>query len=189
MQKVISLFQRNYETDRLVRNEVVENAEWVLNGDGIATEKIDGISCLVQAGRLYKRYDVKKGRAMPAGFVPAQDPDPITGHWPGWVPVGDEPDSKWHREAFGLSPNLPDGTYELVGPKVRGNPHQLTVHILRRHGDIVLSAPRDYEGIKAWLQEHPGYEGIVWHHPDGSMVKIKARDFGLPWPPSWKGAL
>lgn len=22
-------------------------------------------------------------------------------------------------------------------------------------------------------------EGVVWHHPDGRMVKIKTRDFGL----------
>ena len=26
-------------------------------------------------------------------------------------------------------------------------------------------------------------EGIVWHHPDGRMAKIKARDFGIQWPP------
>ena len=25
-------------------------------------------------------------------------------------------------------------------------------------------------------------EGIVWHHPDGRMAKIKRRDFGLSWP-------
>jgi hypothetical protein len=24
-----------------------------------------------------------------------------------------------------------------------------------------------------------GIEGIVWHHPDGKMVKIKTRDFGI----------
>ena len=25
-------------------------------------------------------------------------------------------------------------------------------------------------------------EGIVWHHPDGRMVKIKRKDFGFKWP-------
>jgi hypothetical protein len=39
MQKIISLFQRNYDGDKLVRNEVTPGAEWVINGEGIATRK------------------------------------------------------------------------------------------------------------------------------------------------------
>jgi hypothetical protein len=42
MKKIISLFQRNYDTDHLVRNEVVPGAEWVLTGEGIGTRKWDG---------------------------------------------------------------------------------------------------------------------------------------------------
>ena len=42
----------------------------------------------------------------------------------------------------------------------------------------VLDAPRDFDGLRIWLHGHP-YEGIVWHHPDGRMVKIKGKDFGL----------
>ncbi len=30
MQKIISLFQRNYDGDKLVRDEVVPGAEWVI---------------------------------------------------------------------------------------------------------------------------------------------------------------
>lgn len=37
MKKIISLFQRNYDGDRLVRNEVTPGAEWVINGEGTAT--------------------------------------------------------------------------------------------------------------------------------------------------------
>ena len=36
MKKVISLFRRNYDTDHLVRDEVVEGAEWVIAGEGVA---------------------------------------------------------------------------------------------------------------------------------------------------------
>jgi hypothetical protein len=39
MKKIISLFQRNYDGDRLVRNEVVPGAEWVVAGEGVATRK------------------------------------------------------------------------------------------------------------------------------------------------------
>src|ERR1700757_2258583 len=101
MQKIISLFQRNYDGDRLVRDEVVPGAEWVLAGEGVATRKWDGTCCKVENGRLFKRYDAKKGKTPPDGFIPAQEqPDPNTGHWPGWLEVGDGPDDKWHREAM-----------------------------------------------------------------------------------------
>lgn len=42
MKKIKSLFKRNYETDHLVRDEVVEGSEWVLEGHGVGTLKIDG---------------------------------------------------------------------------------------------------------------------------------------------------
>jgi hypothetical protein len=44
--------------------------------------------------------------------------------------------------------------------------------------------PRDYDGLVEWMREFAsrdaraalGFEGIVWHHPDGRMVKLKAKD-------------
>jgi hypothetical protein len=44
------------------------------------------------------------------------------------------------------------------------------------------------ELVSAWytLEDFFGLEeieGIVWHHQDGRMAKIKRRDFGYPWPP------
>lgn len=186
MQKIVSLFQRNYDGDRLVRDEVVPGAEWVLAGEGTPTVKYDGTCCLVRDGKLYKRYDVKKGRTPPADFEAAQDPDPVTGHHPGWVPVGDGPEDKWHREAFesyhGAAPN---GTYELVGPKVQGNPYGLKIHVLNPHGSTKIEwfEARDFKSIRSFLEKSPSVEGIVWHHPDGRMVKVKRRDFGFSWPP------
>jgi hypothetical protein len=182
MQKIISLFRRNHENDRLVRNEIVPGAEWVLNDEGVATVKYDGTSCMVRDGRLFKRYDAKLGRKPPSGFEQSGEPDPITGRVQGWVPVGSGPEDRWHREAFygqGIESN---GTYELCGPKIQGNPQGFNAHVLIPHGRACLVLPdRTFDGIKAYLSENP-IEGIVWHHPDGRMVKIKRRDFGLPWP-------
>lgn len=183
VQKIISLFKRDYEGTRQVFNEVVPGAEWVLNGEGVATVKWDGTSCTVRGGILYKRYDAKHGKTPPPGFEPAQEPDPITGHWPGWVPVTDAPEDRWHRAAleFGIVPGY--DTYELIGPKVQGNPHGYDRLSLVPHGQATLpDAPRTFDAIKAYLEANPIFEGIVWHHPDGRMVKIKRRDFGLPWP-------
>ena len=84
MKKIVSLFQRNYDTDRLVRDELVPGAEWVANGEGVAT---------LQMGRL--------------------------------------------------------------------------------------DAPRTFDALRAFLADHDDIEGIVWHHPDGRMVKIKGKDFGI----------
>jgi hypothetical protein len=183
MQKIISLFKRDYEGTRQVYDEIVPGAEWVIAGEGTPTVKIDGTACLVQDGVLYKRYDAKRGRMPPADFLPAQEPDPVTGHWPGWVPCSTDPGDKWHWEAWYTSCGLADGTYELIGPKVQGNPYRYTTHCFIRHGLWLFDdePPRDFDGLREYLRTHE-VEGIVWHHPDGRMVKIKARDFGLPWP-------
>lgn len=182
MKKIISLFQRNYDGDRLVLNEIVPGAEWVAAGEGVATVKHDGTCCMVRDGKLFKRYDAKKGKTPPPGFEPAQEPDPVTGHHPGWVPVGDGPDDRWHRKAFAVQEGtLSDGTYELVGPKVQGNPENCQTHTLLRHGCHEFApnvVPRTFDQLKAWLADKQ-IEGIVWHHPDGRMVKIKKKDFGL----------
>lgn len=205
MKKIPSLFKRDYDGDRLVYDEVVEGCEWVLAGEGVATEKYDGTACMVQDGVLYKRYDRKPSKSAkrrhkegelwqeselkpaPDGWIPAQDePDLVTGHWPGWLRVGDGPEDKWHREAFSTHVQLAgwrdlQKTYELIGPKVQGNPYNLESHVLQFHGPVLTNAPRTFEEIRDYL-EQTDIEGIVWHHPDGRMAKIKRRDFGLDWP-------
>jgi hypothetical protein len=194
VRKIISLFRRNYDGDRLARDEVVPGAEWVIEGEGVATRKMDGTCCLVRGGRLYKRHEVGKGKRPPHGFEPAGDVDPNTGKQQGWVPVGDGPEDRWHREAWedlnslagvmlpggpGRLPGEYDGTYELCGPKVQGNPEGFDSHALVRHGAWGLpDCPREFGPLRDYLAARD-IEGVVWHHPDGRMVKIKAKDFGI----------
>lgn len=46
------------------------------------------------------------------------------------------------------------------------------------HGsERVEENPRTFEELKVFLKGRD-IEGIVWHHRDGRMAKIKARDFG-----------
>lgn len=184
MKKIISLFQRNYDGDRLVRDEIVPGAEWVVAGEGRATRKWDGTCAMVRDGKLYKRYDAKQGKTPPPNFEPAQDYDEITGHMPGWVPVGDGPEDRWFREAFdAYGGACHDGTYELCGPKVQGNPERLIGHELIVHGGVELDAPRSFSALRDYFASRD-IEGIVWHHDDGRMVKIKAKDFGVRRPSS-----
>lgn len=177
MQKIISLFVRNYEGDRQVRNEIVPGAEWVIAGEGKATRKFDGTCCLVENGKLWKRYEVKPGKTPPPNFRSANEIDPNTGKQQGWLPVGNGPEDKYHREAFII--DILDGTYELCGPAIQGNPEGFDKHTLVRHGCVILeNVPRDFDGLREFFRTAK-IEGIVWHHPDGRMVKIKARDFGI----------
>jgi hypothetical protein len=145
---------------------------------------------MVRGGILFKRYDRKRDRttgeykAAPDGWEACQEPDPVTGHWPGWVPVGSGPDDQWHRTALdALALGLNDGTYELCGPKINGNPEGYTEHVFIPHGEpgSVLDVPPSHLGAMAFLERN-AIEGIVWHHPDGRMAKVKAKDFGLKWP-------
>ena len=180
MNKIPTIFVRDMSKQpALVTPEWVKGCEWVRDGEGIATHKYDGTSCLVRDGKLYKRRELRPGDKTPPDFESAGT-DENTGKTVGWVPVGDGPDDKYHREAFdGLHA---DGTYELLGPKIQGNKELRPAHTLQRHAmaQAYPDAPRDFDGLKAWLASH-NIEGLVWHHPDGRMAKIKRRDFGLRW--------
>lgn len=181
MKKIKSLFKRDYGSGtRLVYNEVVEGSEWVLNGEGTPTRKFDGSCCAIIDGKIYKRYDAKKGKKVPDGAIPCQEPDPITGHQPCWLKCDEsKPEDKYFIEGFNNLENKIDGTYELCGEKVQGNPEKIIGHQLIKHGcEVLLNVPRDFEGIKEYLKDKD-IEGIVWHRDNGDMVKIKKKDFGF----------
>ncbi len=214
MKKIKTLFLRDYsKKGKPVINEVNPDCQWVLDGEGHATEKFEGTACMWFAGMLWRRRFrnmTKSGkRKFAAGLPPEQFDmerdfqsaapqwrpatprwDGVTKQWPGWLPVDPHnPSDRYHR--YGLEwalgvfgPALPEGTYELVGRKVQGNYYdlsdiQLWPHGLLRFSDVVV--PRSYEGLYVFLGG-ANIEGVVWHHPDGRMAKIKRADFGWPWP-------
>lgn len=163
--------------------------EWVLAGEGRATRKWDGTACMVRDGKLYARFDAKldkngNRKAPPPGAIPCQDPDPITGHWPHWVLVEDQPHYKWHRDAWNAAHEfdelLADGTYELCGPAIGANAERLTSHALIPHGHCGVCVDPTFDGMRGLLSVLE-IEGIVFHHSDGRMAKITRRHLGLPW--------
>ena len=185
MKKIPTLFVREFEghSIRSIKPELTsESLRWVLDGEGIATEKIDGACCAIINGKFYKRYDAKKGKKPPVGAIPCDDPDPVTGHWPHWVAVDENnPADRWFIEAKNsTNMELTDGTYEAVGPHFNGNPHQLWYDMLIRHGCAVLDVPRTFEGIRDYLQGNY-IEGIVFWKDGEPKCKIKRSDFGFRW--------
>lgn len=187
MKKIPTLFERDWDGDRSrVLNVVNPEAAWLLELRPPAvrtTTKVDGTACLVQGGALYARYMLREGRPAPEGFVAADEM--ADGKQPGWRPVGEGPEDRYHREAY--VGGLPDGTYELIGPRVQGNPYGEKSHFLISHERGLKQdwVEPTWDEVRAVL-ERENIEGLVWHEivngGVGRMVKIKRRDFGLPWP-------
>lgn len=192
MCKIPTVFERDWEGERSrVVDKVHLGCEWVLAGEGIATRKLDGTSCMIRGRNFYKRREVRRDQIVPPDFKEVERDD-ITGKTVGWVPVGQGPEDRQHQEAFlhvlqcrqnwATHDNfVPDGTYELVGPGIQGNPERYPFRTLVPHSDSTLileGVPRTFDGLKEWLAIQD-IEGVVFHHPDGRMAKIKLRDFGI----------
>lgn len=179
MKKIPTLFLRDPEDMKRVTSEVHPACQWVLDGEGEATRKYDGTCVMLDpASGWWARREVKPGKTEPAGFV-AVEYDPATSKTVGWEPIEQSAFRKFHAEALEntRAGGWPAGTYELVGPRVNGNPERVHRHRLVCHETAQrLDAPRDFEGLRDWLATFEG-EGIVWHHPDGRMAKLKRRDF------------
>jgi hypothetical protein len=184
MRKIPTVFVRDEKDRRYVTEAVTPGCEWVLAGEGQATRKYDGTCVMLdEDGAWWARREVKPGKTPPPNYVPIET-DNTTGKTVGWEPVAQSAFAKFHAEALGgpSSPPTRPGTYELVGPKINGNPERVGYHILRCHefAERLPTVVRSYESLRRVvlaLNEGMGCEGIVWHHEDGRMAKLKARDF------------
>lgn len=181
MKKIPTLFKRDPDDMRRVLPEVTPGCEWVLAGEGIATRKYDGTCVMFDGERWWARREVKPGKDAPAGWVQV-DHDETTGKRVGWEPAEQGSFWKAHLEALDGGP-WAVGTYELVGPKVQGNLEEWKAHVLIRHEDAspLGVIPLTFDGLRDLLTNEDDWprrwEGIVWHHPDGRMAKLKRRDF------------
>ena len=61
MKKMPTLFERQFENHEIIKclNKVHDGCEWVLKGEGYATEKLDGTCCMIKDNQLYSsiQYD------------------------------------------------------------------------------------------------------------------------------------
>jgi hypothetical protein len=187
MKKIPTIFERDWDGDRSrVLDIPAAGCEWVFAGEGVATRKYDGQAAAVRNGLLYRRHEVKvdkkTGQLKPIdwGEFEQIEVDATTGNVVGWMLVTASPADQWFVEALdSCGGQLEEGTCELVGPKVQANPEGYPEHRLIPHRLAeILDAPRTFAGLAEWLDGRD-IEGIVWHHPDGRMAKIKGRDFGL----------
>ncbi len=147
MRKMPTLFDRQFENHNIIKclEQVHKGCEWVISGEGYATEKLDGTCCMIKGNELYRRYDYKKGKTLPLGAIPCQpDKDFITGHWPHWVLCDPyNPSDKYHLKAFSKQNSWTDGTYE--GLKEYLNNHYIEgIVFYRDNGDMCKIKRTDF---------------------------------------------
>jgi hypothetical protein len=184
MDKIPTLFLRDPDDRAHVLPEINPDCQWVIDGEGVATRKYDGTCVMLDGdGRWWARREVKPGKTPPPNYQPIST-DPVTGKTVGWEPIEQSAFAKFHAEAVkvcGPAEGI-TGTFELIGPKVNGNPERAETHLFVEHAHALeIDVPeRTFDGIRAVVQNLADLdhcEGLVFHHPDGRMAKIKARDF------------
>jgi hypothetical protein len=180
MRKIPTVFVRDpYHLSRVI-DAWHPDCLWVADGEGVPTRKYDGTCVMYDGSRWWARREVKTGRRAPHGFQEV-DRDPNTGRRVGWEPIEKSPFYRYWLDAAGVR-GFDTGTYELCGPSINGNPERFEQHVLVRHADaeLLVDTLRTFAEIRRHciiLQHEQGVEGIVFHHPDGRMAKIKGRDF------------
>jgi len=189
MKKLKTLFKKDPSNLGRVLTEIDPENNWVFSL-GIATRKFDGTSCAILNGNLHKRYDAKINKVtggykknIPIGAIACQEADTLSGHHPHWVKCERSNNAdRYHFEAFDSLENKLDGTYELCGPKVQGNPENVIGHELIKHGAGRLSITDfSFDFLQSYLSDEDNdIEGIVFHHKVTSqMCKIRKSDFGI----------
>jgi len=189
--KIPTLFQRDPDDRAHVLPTVTPGCEWVLNGIGTPLRKYDGTCVLLDNdGSWWARREVKPGKKEPAGFRAVQHDD-VTGKTVGWEPIGQSSFARCFEQALDFAraahKPTPPGTYELLGPKINGNPERWERHGLLLHASAaVVGMPRtitfeSLRGLFLGILAPLGYEGVVWHRevgvPGTQMAKLKVRDF------------
>lgn len=194
MRKMPTLFLRDPEDRKHVLTDVNPECQWVLDGHGIPRRKLDGTCVMLDvSGEWWARREVKPGKTPPPRFVKVET-DKVTDKTVGWEPMTQSSFAKYHAEALANAEDAdvadnphpdrwPAGTYELIGPKVNGNPERREVHelVFHEYSNAIYLPVRSYDIIRECvlrLSRESGMEGIVFNYGDGiRFAKIKARDF------------
>ena len=188
MEKIPTIFDRNWEGNRKVNEKlVVPDFDF---SNSVATEKLDGTNIRVTT-RCNSVVRVEKRRN------PSKE-EKAKGISEPWYIDADSNDSgdRYIFEAVSNTDfsNVPDGEWsaEALGEKIQGNPLNIEGHTLFifsldtcREKVTYEGVPTDYAKLKEWLPlqkskfgKDCGIEGIVWHNrTTGQMCKIKIKDF------------
>lgn len=183
MKKMFHLFETEGDSQIYVP-KIRAGSEWVENGEGVITEKLDGTSIrlTVRNGEIV-RVEKRRNPTKEEKARLIRDP---------WY-VDARPDNPADQYIIEAARNtsvagVEDGEHsaEALGPRIQNNPYGLFEHVavihklaprypeMLRTYDSLLEACRDLPSLFVWGAKA---EGFVFHHPDGRMVKLRAARF------------
>lgn len=184
----------------VVTPEIVKGYEWVFEDtSAIATEKLDGtdVSIIIESGVITSVYN-RTNRVQ----VFTKEKDFITrgilnSYVKGYCDL--LPDGQWFGELIGPPLN---GMYRLKEPLWLPFPTYVREHLAYKSWG---KYPKTFESISTWFKDGPmsllfgelNYddrnapdrplaEGVVFHHPDGRMAKLRRDMFDWYSGPSHK---
>lgn len=184
MDKIPTIYERDERFSVIAKYK--PECDWVKNGEGIPTEKIDGTNIRVTI-KDHKIIAVEKRRnpnrkekeqGVQPRYVPASENDP-SDKWIFACVKNFEPDKY----------KLKDGQYpcEAYGHKIQGDPLKIgtnKLYFFTVNPQKFINVPLDYNNLKDYIKTlYSAFnlkvlaEGIVFHHKDGRMAKIKRKDF------------
>lgn len=182
MKKIKTIFDRDWNGNRGVVDKYVIDAEKLKTAK--ATEKVDGtnIRLTIRSGEVVR---VEK-RKNPTKLQKARG---INEPW--YVDTDkNNPQDKHIIKAVNstIFKGTKDGEWcaEAYGGKIQGNPlgAEPCVYMFE-HDELpnIKDCPITFNELKEWLPKQRSnvagclIEGIVWHCEDGTMYKIKTKDF------------
>jgi hypothetical protein len=198
MQKIKTIFDRDWDGNRGVINKYIEDLAAVVNGtpasflqkECFATEKVDGTNVrLTVRNGILVRLEKRRNPSKVQKKLGIKDP---------WYVDADEygPEDKYIWDAArstDLRYSL-DGEWsgEAVGPKIQGNPLNLLHHTVVLFSNETLrqvhlafrDVPATFDELREWWPQQNskvgndcGIEGIVWWYEGAPVYKIKCKDF------------
>lgn len=163
MRKIPTIYLRDTRvTCAPVTGDINPECQWVFDGHGIATRKIDGINIKIEDGKASQRIKPNSNVYDKAKYG--------------------EIDNE-HISSIVTKRFWPDGIYEAYGEGIRDNKEgirgQGMVSILPLDPSLIIHGLQiNYRSLMAYFSSHD-IEGIVFHHKEEpeTMAKIKTRDF------------
>lgn len=183
MRKIPTIFKRDeFNGGHITRAYFVDPAMFI---GAKATEKLDGTNIRVTV-RNHIVVRVEK-RRNPSKLEKAKG---IIEPW--YTDASDSSEDKYIMESVKNTDfsSVPDGEWsgEALGLNIQGNELKLETNrvlfFTLDQAPVFNDVPTTYEELSEWLPNQKskygndcGIEGIVWHCADGSMMKIKTKDF------------
>lgn len=183
MNKIPTIFERDWIGNKGVIDKLMVDSEKFLIGT--ATEKLDGTNVrLTIRNKILVRLEKRRNPNKIEKAKGIEEP---------WYIDADEyrPEDKWIYDAAKNTnlAEIPDGEWsgEAIGINIQGNPLKLDKNIIvlfsLGQAPIFENVPTTFKELKEWLPNQRSkygdglIEGLVWHCSDGTMMKIKTKDF------------